>query len=318
MSEAAFIRRNKPDWERLEGYAAKLDGRGGGLTGRDLFAFLSLYRKVTGDLARARTIQARPEVVDYLNGLVGRVHFRVYATRTYPFAKFLDFFRRDFPQATRRAWRQVLASALLLLLPAVAAYAAVGVNPSLGTAFAPPGYVDQIDEAFGDGFGKKDRPSGMNALMHSFYIVNNVQVSFLAFATGALLGLGSAYVLIMNGLILGGVGAIVAGKGLSLNFWSFVASHGGIELGAIVISGAAGLLIGLAVLAPGALPRSRALAVAAKDAGLLMGGVITLLVLAAAIEAWISPSSLDSSVKLTIGAVNLAALFAYLGFAGRG
>lgn len=317
MSEAAFVRKNKPDWERLEGFARKLDGRGGGLSGRDLFSFLSLYRKVTGDLARARTMKARPELVDYLNGLVGRVHFRVYATRSYPFSKFLDFFRRDFPRAVRRSWRQVLASALLLIVPAVAAYLAVVANPSLGAAFAPPGYADQVDESFGDSFGKKDRPSDVNVMMHSFYIVNNIQVSFLAFATGALLGLGSVYVLVFNGIILGGVGALVAQKGVALNFWSFVASHGGIELGAIVFSGAAGLLIGLAFLAPGPLPRGRALAVAAKDAGLLMGGVITLLALAAAIEAWISPSSLDSSVKLSLGAVNLAALLAYVGFAGR-
>jgi uncharacterized membrane protein SpoIIM required for sporulation len=217
----------------------------------------------------------------------------------------------------RRAWRQVLASALLLFVPAFGAYAAVRANPALDTAFAPAGYVEQMDQAFGEDFGKKDRPSGANALMNSFYIVNNVYVSILAFATGALLGLGSAFVLVMNGMILGGVAAIVAKKGMTLNFWAFVASHGGIELGAIVIAGAAGLLIGLAVLAPGALPRKRALAVAAKDAGLLMGGVVTLLVIAAAVEAWISPSSLAPTTKLTIGAFNLAALFAYLGFAGR-
>jgi uncharacterized membrane protein SpoIIM required for sporulation len=317
VSEAAFLRRNKPDWERLEGYAAKLDGLGGGLTGRDLFAFISLYRKVTGDLARARTIQARPEVIDYLNGLVGRVHFRVYATRTYPFAKFLDFFRRDFPRAVRRSWRQTLASALLLIVPAIGAYLAVRANPHLDTAFAPPGYAEQLEKSVGQGFGTQDRPAGTNVLMNSFYIANNVYVAILAFATGTLLGLGSVLVLGINGMLLGGTAGVIAARGLQLPFWSFVASHGGIELGAIVLAGAAGLRIGLAVLSPGMLPRGRALAVAAKDAGLLMGGVVTLLVLAAAIEAWISPSSLPPAAKLSLGAVNLAALLAYLVFAGR-
>jgi uncharacterized membrane protein SpoIIM required for sporulation len=317
VNEAGFVRRNKADWERLEGYAKKLDGLGRGLEGEELFAFLSLYRKVSGDLARARTIQARPELVDYLNGLVGRVHYRIYAARSYPFYKLFDFFRRDFPRTVRKAWRHALASALLLFAPAFAAYAAARSNPALEAAFAPPGYVDTIDEAFGEKFGKQDRPAGANALMNSFYIVNNVWVSFLAFSTGALLGLGSAYVLVMNGLILGGVAAIVVKKGVALNFWAFVASHGGIELGAIVLAGAAGLLIGLSVLGPGELPRKRAIALAAKDAGVLMGGVVTLLVLAAMIEAWISPSSLPPAAKLSIGAVNLAGFLAYLGFAGR-
>lgn len=317
MNEAGFLKRNKADWERLEDYAKKLDGLGRGLRGEELFAFLSLYRKVSGDLARARTIQARPELIEYLNGLVGRVHYRIYAARAYPFSKILDFFRRDFPRTVRKVWRHALASALLLFAPAFAAYAATRANPALETAFAPPGYVDTIDEAFGEKFGKQDRPAGANALMNSFYIVNNVWVSFLAFSTGALLGLGSAYVLVMNGLILGGVASIVAKKGVALNFWAFVASHGGIELGAIVIAGAAGLLIGLSVLAPRELPRKRALALAARDAGVLMGGVVTLLVLAAMIEAWISPSSLPPAVKLSIGAVNLAGFLTYLGFAGR-
>jgi uncharacterized membrane protein SpoIIM required for sporulation len=317
MNEALFLKRNRPEWARIEAYAARLDGKGKPLSGSELFALVSLYRKITGDLARARMLQLHPDVVDYLNQLVGRVHFLVYAPPPYPFRKVLDYFRSGFPQAVRRQWRYVLASILLLIVPALASYWAVTAEPSMATAFAPPGYVEQVEQSFGESFGKEDRPSGMGALATSFYIVNNVKVSFMAFALGAFFGLGSVTVLAFNGMILGGVAAVIRMHGLSYNFWSFVASHGGIELGAILLAGAAGMRVGFSLLNPGMKTRKAALAEAGREAGLLMFGVIVMLGLAALIEAWISPSSLPNGLKLTLGAVNLATLTAYLTLAGR-
>ncbi len=317
MNEAIFLKKNRPEWARIEGLAARLDGSGRPLSGTELFTLVSLYRKITGDLARARMLKLHPDVVDYLNQLVGRVHFLVYAPPPYPFGRVLEFFRSGFPQAVRRQWRYVLGAILLVLVPAVAAYVAVAAEPSLGAAFAPPGYVDEVEKNFGKTFGKEARPAGMGAIATSFYITNNIKVAFLAFAWGAFLGLGSVHILAFNGIVLGGVGAVVHQHGLSYNFWSFVASHGGIEIGAILLSGAAGMRIGFALLNPGIRTRKAALAEAGREAGLLMFGVIVMLALAAVIEAWISPSTLPNGVKLAFGTLNLVALTAYLTLAGR-
>src|SRR6185295_14394590 len=119
MNEAQFLKRSRPEWARIEAFAARLDGKGQPLSGTELFTLVSLYRKITGDLARARMLKMHPEVVDYLNQLVGRVHFLVYAPPPYPLRKVLGFFRRGFPQAVRRQWRYVLGALLLLLIPAV-------------------------------------------------------------------------------------------------------------------------------------------------------------------------------------------------------
>ncbi len=316
MSEARFLRQNRGDWARLEAYEARLGGKGPALTGDELFAFVSLYRKVAGDLARARMLQLRPDTIDYLNGLVGQVHLRVYASKPYPFRRVLDFYRSLLPRTVRRLWRYVAASTALLVVPALAAWVAVSVNPHLATSFVPAAYVDHVDEMFGKSFGQGRAP-GMDALMASFYIVNNIQVSFWAFALGVFLGLGSAFILVNNGMVVGGVAAVIHQAGLSSNFWSFVAGHGGIELGAIVLSGAAGMRVGISLVNPRFLARRDALVEASKDAGLIMFGVITLLVIAAGIEAWISPSILPNRVKLVLGAVNLLGLVAYLALAGR-
>jgi uncharacterized membrane protein SpoIIM required for sporulation len=317
VNEAGFVRRRKLDWDRLEEYAARLDGKGERMSGRDLFDVISLYRRVSGDLARARTLEVRPDLIAYLNGLVGRMHFRLYTARTYPMGKLGGFFTAGFPQAVRRSGRYVLAATLLLLVPAVAAYLAVRLRPEWGPVFAPPGYAQMAEQAFGNDFGEKARAGGTNALMHSFYIVNNTRVAILAFGTGIFLGLGSILVTAYNGLLVGGVAALVQQKGLGGNFWAFVSSHGGIELGAIVIAAAAGLRVGLCLVNPGPWPVRKALALAAREAGLLMGGVVVMLALAAMIEAWISPSTMPNGLKYVLGLGNLAALLAYLGLAGR-
>jgi uncharacterized membrane protein SpoIIM required for sporulation len=317
MNEALFLKRHRPQWLRLEGLAARLDGKGEPLSGGDLFTLVSLYRKSTGDLARARLLKVHPDVIDYLNHLVGRVHFLLYAPPPYPWRKIFEFFLSGFPSAVRRQRRLVLGATLLLLLPAIAAYWAVEVEPALGASFAPPGYIDQIEKAFGQTFGKEMRASGMNALATSFYILNNVQVSFLAFSTGIFLGFGSAYVLVLNGIILGGVGAVIRQHHLSHNFWSFVSSHGGIEMGAIVLAGAAGMLIGFSLVNPGLRTRKEALVDSGKQAGVIMFGVIVMLGIAAMVEAWVSPSTLPNAAKLTLGTLNLTALIAYLSLAGR-
>jgi uncharacterized membrane protein SpoIIM required for sporulation len=312
MNERAFERQNAGDWDRLEQYARQLEQRGhAGVPEGEIPTFITLYRKVCGDLARARTMRAAPRIADRLNRLVARVHLRLYAARKLPLGAVGDFLRRAFPRLIRREWPFVLTSALLLVLPAIAAGWATRSNPYLGHAFAPPGYVDSMDEAFGETFGQEGRGSGLGALMTSFYISNNVQVSFFAFALGIAFGLGTAYVLVTNGATVGGIGAVVAQHGLAYNFWSFVSAHGGIELGAIVLSGAAGLRIGYALINPGKLRRVPALVEAGKTAGQMMFGVVGMLIVAAILEGFVSPSPLPNPIKIAFGILMLAGMFAY-------
>ena len=318
MNERLFRKKNKADWAKLESYAVQID-RGGhkGIPQRELPKFITLYRKVCGDLARARTYRASPELIDRLNRLVGRVHLRVYAAERLPISRMGGFILRGLPRTIRKEWPFVLISALLLLLPAIVAYLATVANPHLGHAFAPVGYIEQMEQAFGESFGKEDRGSGMGAVATSFYISNNIQVSFFAFALGIFWGIGSAFILVFNGAMLGGVAAVSAQFGIGHNFWSFVSSHGGIELGAIVLSGAAGLRIGYALINPGRFKRQEALVRAGQTAGMIMFGVILMLIVAAFLEGFVSPSTLPNLVKNGIGIVMLLAMFYYYIFFGR-
>jgi len=114
------------------------------------------------------------------------------------------------------------------------------------------------------------------------------------------------------------VAGYLTARGHGENFYSFVVTHGAFELTAIVLAGAAGLRLGHALLAPGRRTRLEALKHAAGDAIVVVYGVIGMLVLAAAIEAfWSSARWVLPWVKYTVGALCWALVAAYLGWQGK-
>ncbi|MDR2625523.1 MAG: stage II sporulation protein M, partial [Zoogloeaceae bacterium] len=108
--------------------------------------------------------------------------------------------------------------------------------------------------------------------MLMYYIGHNVQIDFQCFAGGILFGLGSVFYLVFNGLTLGMVAGHLTEVGYVNTFWGFVAGHSAPELIGAVLSGAAGLKIGYALIAPGRRRRREALTEAARDAVRLLYG----------------------------------------------
>jgi uncharacterized membrane protein SpoIIM required for sporulation len=148
--------------------------------------------------------------------------------------------------------------------------------------------------------------------MATLIFTNNIQVAFLAFAGGVLFGLGTVYVLISNGLALGGVLGAAQFYGVAPLLWAFISPHGYLELTCIVIAGAAGLMLGDALLRPGLLQRREAIARAARRAVELVLGAAPVLIVAGLIEGFVSPSEIATPVKLVLGPLAGLALFALL------
>ncbi|HXM49381.1 MAG TPA: stage II sporulation protein M, partial [Pyrinomonadaceae bacterium] len=158
-----------------------------------------------------------------------------------------------------------------------------------------------------------------NQIASSQIFTNNIRVTFYAFALGAMLGVGTLYVLAFNGANFGAIIALVyrAGFGNDL-LLGFVVGHGVIELSCIFIAGGAGLLIGTSLLMPGDLSRGDALKSRGMEAVRLIVGCVPLLVVAGTIEGFISPQPISPVIKIGIGVLTGIALYSYLLLAGRG
>ena len=312
MDRESFLQRARPRWHALE-LALGTPWR---KHGASIARTVSLYRQLCSDIMRARALGCGTDVESYLDGLAAQAHNELYRSRDHRLQAAGALVVHAFPAALRRAWPFVVLSTLLLGIPF-----AVGLVGSLASVqFAenvlPVEMLEQMADAYSQGFAE-GRESGVDAAMAGFYVYNNVGIAFRCFATGILLGLGSAFFLVYNGLVLGTVSGFVSQSGGGLNLFTFIVGHGPFELGAIVISGAAGLRMGYALIDTGGLTRWGSLRAVAPDLVALIAGAAVMLLIAAGVEGFWSPSSVANEIKWAVGAFNLLLLVVFFGWCGR-
>ena len=315
--EPAFTERRRSDWEALDSIilraqsAKKLEK----LDPEDVARLSLLYRDVCADLSRAVAARYSAALVDYLQSLTSAAHAVVYGARrsTWRLADALTLF----PPALRARWRALALSSALFFVPFVLALAASIHDPHVALRMLPEAQLRQLSDAYAQGFDQ-GRAGGDNALMAGFYVENNVGIALRCFATGIFAGLGSAFFLLYNGVVLGAIMGFVIAQGAGPNLFAFVVGHSTFELGAIVISGAAGLAMGWSIVSPGELTRLASLQRAAKDVVVIVGGAAVMLLIAAVVEGFWSGSSVPIPIKWAFGGTMFVLVVAYLSLAWRG
>jgi uncharacterized membrane protein SpoIIM required for sporulation len=309
----SFINRKKPRWERLEGLIQALERRGAKkLSSSDLHDMGRLYREATADLSRLQAFRekdADPEELElYLNELVGRAYGQIYRNPAPTWTSLWFFLRFTFPRAFRETVPWSLVSLGLFFLGFGYGFAGGLLDDALIPLVVPPHLIQQVEK----GQVWFDSILAIKPLASSMIMTNNITVGFMAFALGITFGIGTVYVIVFNGLLLGVLAALCYTHALSTPFWSFVLPHGVIELTAILIAGAAGLLLATALIAPGDLPRGMALVQKAKQSGRLALGCIPLLITAGLIEGFFSPAPLSPALKFLAAGCLLLLLLFYL------
>ena len=277
------------------------------------------YRRICHTLALAQDRQYSPELVDRLNRLALRGHHVLYQNRRRESGRALEFVLAGFPRLVRAEWRLVLAAGLLFFGPLGLLIAVLQVYPEFVHYLLAPEQIAQFHQMYDPGNKRLGmREADTSVAMFGFYIWNNVRIGFQTFAGGLAFGVGSLWFLAANGVIIGAVAGYLTQVGYSETFWSFVAGHSSPELLAIVLSGAAGLRLGMALIAPGGLSRKSALMAAAKPAVRLMYGAALMFMFAAFVEAFWSPlTELPFNVKVGVGLAGWAIALAYFLLAGR-
>jgi uncharacterized membrane protein SpoIIM required for sporulation len=318
MTKRDFLEERVARWRRLEGTLNRLESAGAKrLQQHELEEFVHLYRMTCSDLARARSEELGDDVEGYLNAIVARGH-KQFRPRTAPSVRrFADFFARGFPRAVRAHRWYVLAAALAFAVPTALAAWAVVRDPDVAYSLTNPAELEMLTEAYAEGH-QGGRSEGEDSMMTGFYVNNNVGIAFRCFATGVFFGLGSIFFLILNGVMGGAVGAYICTAGYAESFLSFVVGHGAFELTAIVLAGATGLRLGVLLVNPGPWTRLDALKVRGPEMVAVVIGAAAMLLVAALIEGFWSPSGAPADVKLAVGGLLWLLVFAYLALAGRG
>jgi uncharacterized membrane protein SpoIIM required for sporulation len=314
MRQAAFEAAHAAEWQAFERF---LDGEQPSAFDRQEMP--ARYRRICQALALAADRQYSPELVDRLNRLALRGHGVLYRNRRRESQQVLEFLLGGFAALVRREWRLVAAAALVFFGPLVVLIGVLQAYPEFVHYLLGPEQIASFHAMYDPSNPRLGmRPADSSLAMFGFYIWNNVRIGFQTFAGGLAAGVGSLWFLAANGVIIGAVAGYLTQVGFGETFWSFVAGHSAPELLAIVLSGAAGLRLGLAIISPGNATRRAALVAAARPAVRLMYGAALMFVLAAFVEAFWSPNTrVAFEAKVGAGLACWLAFLLYFLLAGR-
>lgn len=306
-------------WARLAGLLDRLENRGAGALSPDSARELAgLYRAASSDLLEEVRRDPDSATAEYLRSLVGRGHGLLH--RGSPpriWAAVTRFFARDFPEVVRRRVRALMLAALVFVLGATYGALSMASDPGAGEVLLPFGHRYDHPSVRVQREEAAAVPLPATAMVGTTFaaqlMTHNSRVTYLAFALAVTGAVGTLLMIFANGAYLGAVGAYYWGAGEGQFFLAWVGPHGVIEIPAMLLGAAAGIVVARALFAPGLIGRARALEIAGKDALLLLLGATATLVLAGIIEGTFSQihePRIAYEAKITF-AVVLAGLYGF-------
>lgn len=318
MTPAKFIQTRRAAWDRCAALVLRSRRGAAGLSEIELQELARLYPTITVDIARARLLDVDRGTQQKLNQLAIGAHGLLYGrTGRHPLRAVGRFFSCEYPALFRRLWPYFALATAVFLVMMLGGMVAVLQRPSNAYLLMPQGLdADATEETTAGDVSERYRQMP-GEFMQSYITTNNISVAFMAFAMGILVGLGTVYVLIVNGLMLGTFIGHFVGHGFGYDVASFLIPHGALEIFAILVAATAGMRLGLAIAMPGGLTRRASLRVGGREAVLLVLGTIPMFVVAGIIESYITPSYLPGGVKIAIGLLALGATLLYLATVGR-
>lgn len=298
MTEQQFIHRNQADWQALE---KLLDA-----PNPDPDALQALFVKVSGDLSFARSRFPRRAVRAYLNTLVNRV-FDSMRIKEDPrwLARIQRFYTHTLPREVLHNWKAFALSLLTFASAVIIGVYASSQNPTFLAEVVGEDYLRMTEENIAKGDPMAVYKSSKVTGMFLGITLNNCLVALNTFALGLFAGLGTLFILIKNGIMLGAFQMFFYQKGLFLTSFLTIWIHGTIEISCIVIAGAAGLILGKGIIFPGSYSRRVSIATGALRALIVLLSVLPLLVVAGFLEGFVTRMDLPALVKAFIILISL-------------
>jgi len=309
MTVHEFVRARQGSWHELQAFLE--EGRRLALARVPLDKFrqgIVLYRQAVGDLAYARMCFADHPVVGQLEQLAGQAHSLLYQAGRTRSRNWTDFWLRGWPALVRGSAGPILFAMATFWAAAAVGFLFTTANPTLEDLFVSP----PMRQAIRSGKLWTQSLTRVAPTAGTHIAANNIQVSLLAWGLGLTFGIGTVWLLVVNGLMIGGIAAACLRAGLLRPLAEFIVGHGSLELPAIWIASGAGLLMSKALLFPGRYSRRVELGLLGRRSVQIIIGIVPLLLVAACIEAFISPSELPGIAKAAVGLTMATGLLAYI------
>ncbi len=304
----SYVLQHTQEWLRLEELVALTERRSKKLSGEELDELLFRYQRVSAHLSHVRSTFQDPEVTARLTSIVARARAAIYGNQAKSSGAIRTFFASTFPAAVWTARRFIAVSALAFFVPALIVGVWLANSPAAIEASAPEAlreaYIAEDFEAY--------YSSAPAAEFSTQVLVNNIQVSFLAFVSGIAWGVPTILVLMFNGANVGIPAGLFHDAGEASRFWGLILPHGLLEITAILVAGGAGIRMGWALIVPGDKTRVGSLVAEAQRAVSIVIGLVIVFIIAGLIEGFVTPSPLDTWARVSIGAAAFVAFWAYV------
>jgi uncharacterized membrane protein SpoIIM required for sporulation len=313
-----FLSERRAVWDALDALLTRADEVE--LSRAETHEMVELYRRTCSDLNRARSYTANPEILGHLNQLTGRAYRYIYraAHDTPVWQTFVKLVTREIPAAFRRERLYVVAAAAAFLAGALFGSVAVLIDPANGERLVPQEFFTESPRERVEKIERnEERIDNVEkaVLFGASLYTHNIKVSFLAFSLGALTIVMGLVILFYNGVILGAIGTLYVLDDVSVFFFAWVGPHGALELPAIIFGGAAGLVVGRALLMPGNLSRGASLRRVLPSVWRMIIGAALVLVLAGIIEgsfSQFSAKTIPYALKIAVAVLLFLGLTTYL------
>ena len=320
MTESSFIEKNESQWQALEEFNRLFAKKGGirrvrnRLNEGDIQEFARLFRLASHHMAYAKTHYPTGQSVQYLNRIVGVAHNHFYVRERSSLRDIWNYFKITFPQAIRDTWRYWGMATAFFVIGMLFAGFYVAQDPSRIEQIMPGISTETVAAGlFPEESGEFEGIDIDHTFFSAIIMTNNIAVSFNAFAFGLLAGIGTIYIFVYNGLIVGGLfGFLYQGGADMVLAYALILPHGVLELFAIFLCGGCGLMLGKGMLIPGEHSRKHSLILHAKKAAILIPGIVVILVIAGIIEGYFTPLNISSWAKIIFAAFTGAGIIAYV------
>lgn len=285
LTASAWLKSRTSVWAD---WLAQFQQAGKGLTVETAQRQVDRYRSIARDLATARLLLPGSRATGALEALYVSTHARIDVTERYSRARILRLFRDEIPEIIVALRPNILWLAALMLLSVFAGWCLIASYPDLIGLTASPKMIEDVEQGH---LWTDNLLSVTPSSMLSLHILsNNIVVSLFAFCAGIFFGLGSFYIVAMNGLMLGAMFAFTHQHGLDVALLKFILAHGPVELSVICIAGAVGTALGEALIRPGSLTRRDSFQRSARRAARVLLACALLLIGCGLIEGFISPN----------------------------